>query len=57
MTRHRTFALHALALQLAITSDGLSPLAGTLFTRLFIVSAELHLAEDAFTLHLLFERL
>ena len=53
----KPFALHALALQLAIAADGLGPLAGALLARLLIGTAELHLPEDAFALHLLLQRL
>src|SRR6185436_12371391 len=52
----QAFALHALALQLAVTADRLGPFASTLFRRFFVVASEFHLAEDAFPLHLLFER-
>ena len=49
--------VHALALQLAIAADGLGPLAGALLGGLLIGAAQLHLPEDAFTLHLLLEGL
>src|SRR5262249_47129235 len=55
--RQQAFALQALALQLAIAADRLGPLAGALLARLLVMAPELHLAEDAFTLHLLLQRL
>src|ERR1700712_4865581 len=51
------FALQALALHLACAADGLCRLAGAALGRLLVMAAELHLAEDAFALHLLLERL
>src|SRR5262249_39784939 len=57
LAREQAFALRALALQLAIAADGLRALAGPLLARLLVVASQLHLAEDAFTLHLLFQRL
>ena len=53
----QAFALQALALQLAEAADGLGPLARPLFARLLVMATELHLAEDALTLHLLLQRL
>lgn len=50
-------ALGALAGELARAPYGLGLLAGFLFGGLFVVIAELHLAEDAFPLHLLLQRL
>ena len=50
------FALYALALQLAGAADGFGSLAGPALRRLLIVPPQLHLAEDSFPLHLLFER-
>src|SRR5690606_31875062 len=49
------FALGALASQLAGAAHGLGLLARLLLRRLLVVVAELHLAEDAFTLKLLFQ--
>src|SRR3546814_15268919 len=49
----RTFALGALAGQLAGAADRLGLLAGTALGRLLVMAAQLHLAEDAFALHLL----
>ncbi len=49
------FTLHALAGELAGAADGFGALTGLLLGRLFIAPAELHLAEDAFTLHLLLQ--
>src|SRR5215467_634986 len=51
------FALGALAGELAGPADRFRLLAGLLGGGLFVVSAELHLAENALTLHLLLERL
>ena len=52
-----TLALCPLAGQLARTANGLCTLAGFLFGRLLEVIAPLHFTEQAFTLHLLLERL
>jgi len=49
------FALHALARQLSGAADGLGPLPGLAFRRLFIASAELHFAENTLALHLFLE--
>ena len=51
------FALDPLALELAGAPNGLSRLAGASLGRLFVVATQLHLAENAFALHLLLERL
>src|SRR5215467_12037895 len=51
------FALGALAGELAGPADRFRLLAGLLGGGLFVVSAELHLAENALALHLLLERL
>src|SRR5690606_2893961 len=51
-----TLALGALARQLAGAANGLGLLAGALLGRLLIMSAHLHLAENAFALHLFLER-
>lgn len=51
------FALHALTLHLAGAADSLSGFARTALRGLLIMAAELHLAEHAFTLKLLFQRL
>src|SRR6185503_18906609 len=56
LARQQTLALQTLALQLAIAADRLSALTGTFFGRFPVVASELHLAEDAFPLHLLFQR-
>lgn len=56
-SRQQAFALGALAGQLAGAADGFSLLARTLFRRLFVVHVTLHLAEAAFALHLLLQRL
>jgi len=50
-------ALGALAGEFAGPADRFSALTGALFGRLFVMIATLHLAESAFPLHLLFERL
>ena len=55
--RDQAFALSALAGQLAGATDGFSLLASALFRRLFVVHVPLHLAERAFALHLLLQRL
>src|SRR5450755_2333179 len=57
LARQKALALQTLALQLAIAADRLGPFAGALLARLLVVASELHLAEDALTLHLLFQRL
>src|SRR4028118_2250454 len=51
----QALALHALADELAGAAHGLGPLAGLLLRRLLVMAAELHLAEDAFALHLLLQ--
>src|SRR5260221_8375253 len=55
LLRQQAFALHALALQLAIAADRFRTLASPLFARLFVVAPQFHLAEDAFPLHLLLQ--
>jgi len=55
--REQAFALHLLARQLAGAANGFGLFAGALFGRLFIMTAQLHFAENALTLHLLLERL
>src|SRR6185312_9952128 len=57
LPRKKPFALHALALQLAIAAHRFGPLAGALLGGLLIGAAQLHLPEDAFALHLLLQRL
>src|SRR5580765_8042722 len=52
----RAFALGALALELAGAADRGGALAGPLFRRLFVMTAQLHLAVDALALQLLLER-
>lgn len=52
-----SLALGALASELAGPAHGFGALARPLFRRLFVVVAALHLAERAFPLHFLFERL
>jgi hypothetical protein len=51
------FALQLLARKLAGAANGFSLFAGLLLGGFFIVAAELHLAENALTLHLLLEGL
>src|SRR5438132_310641 len=51
----RAFALGALALELAGAADCCCALPGALFRRLFVVTAQLHLAVDALALQLLLE--
>src|SRR5260370_11289247 len=48
-------ALHALAHQLAGPADGLGALAGAALGGLFVITAELHFAEDPFALHFLLQ--
>ena len=55
--RKQAFALHLLAGQLAGAAHGLGLFAGALFGGLFIMTAQLHFAENALALHLLLERL
>ena len=50
------FAFQPLALKLTGPPNCLRRFAGSSFGRFLIVPAELHLAEDSFPLHLLFER-
>src|SRR5580692_6150430 len=57
LPRKKPFALHALALQLAIAAHRFGAFTGALLAGLLIGAAQLHLPEDAFTLHLLFQRL
>ena len=53
--RQQTFALRALAGQLAGAANGLGLLACPLLRWLLVMSAHLHFAEDAFALHFLLE--
>src|SRR5215831_18938368 len=55
--RQETLALHALARELARPANRFRLFAGLLFGGLFVVAAELHLAENALALHLLLQRL
>src|SRR5262249_50750977 len=55
--RQQALALHALAGELARPADRFRLLARLLFRGFFVVAAELHLAENALALHLLFQRL
>src|SRR5665213_825090 len=55
--RQQAFALQLLAGELARAAHGFRLFAGLLLGGLFVVTAELHLAEDALTLHLLLQRL
>src|SRR6185312_5059154 len=55
--RQQAFTLQLLAGQLARAAHGLGLFAGLLLGGLFIVTAELHLAENPFALHLLLQRL
>src|SRR5918995_1495277 len=54
--RGAAFTLGFLAGELTGSADGLGLLAGALLGRLLVIVPELHLAEDAFALHLLFQR-
>src|ERR1044071_7897613 len=53
----QTLALHLLARKLAGPADRFPLFPRPLFGWLFVMAAELHLAENALALHLLFERL
>src|SRR6201994_3145389 len=55
--RQQAFALQFLAGQLARAAHGFGLFAGLLFGGVFIMAAELHLAENALALHLLLQRL
>src|SRR5215471_11236026 len=55
--RQQAFALHLLARQLSSPADRFRLFPRLLFRWFFVVAAELHLAENALTLHLLFQRL
>src|ERR1700716_2456143 len=55
--RQQAFALQLLAGELARAAHGFGLFTGLLFGGLFIVTAELHLAENALALHLLLQRL
>src|SRR5258707_3431172 len=55
--RQQTFALQLLAGKLARAAYGFRPFAGFLLGGLFIVTAELHLAENTLALHLLLQHL
>src|SRR5262249_14977940 len=55
--RQQAFALQLLARQLAGAADGFRLLAGFLLGWFLVMAAELHLAENALTLHLLLQRL
>src|SRR5438309_5588983 len=55
--RQQAFALQLLAGELARAAHGFGLLAGLLLGGLFVVAAELHLAENTLALHLLLQRL
>src|SRR5262245_6243992 len=55
--RQQTFALHALARELACPADRFRLLARLFLGGFFVMTAELHLAENALALHLLLQRL
>ena len=55
--RQQAFALQLLARQLAGAAHGFGLFAGLLLGGLFVVTAELHLAENPLALHLLLQRL
>src|SRR5262249_1997763 len=57
LARDQAFTLRALSGELARPADRLRLLARLLLGGFFVVAAELHLAENALALHLLFERL
>jgi hypothetical protein len=50
------FPVHPLPQKLAVTTHGFGLFPSLAFGRLFIGTAQFHLPEDTFTLHLLFER-
>src|SRR5215469_14098027 len=55
--RQQAFTLQLLAGQLACAAHGFGLFAGFLLGGLFVMAAELHLAENSLTLHLLLQRL
>src|ERR1700743_1167990 len=55
--RQQAFTLQLLAGGVACTASRLRLFAGFLFRGLFVMAAELHLAENALALHLLLQRL
>src|ERR1700753_4121775 len=55
--RQQAFTLQLLAGQLARAAHGFGLFAGLLLGGLFVMAAELHLAENTLALHLLFQRL
>lgn len=55
--RQQSLALKLLAGKLSGSTHGLGHLTRTLLGGFLVVTAKLHLAEDAFSLHLLFQRL
>src|SRR5215472_3341130 len=55
--RQQPFTLQLLACELACAAHGFGLFAGLLLGGLRVVETELHLAEDALTLHLLLQRL
>src|SRR5690606_22451630 len=55
--REQALALRALAGELAGAADGFRPFTRLLFGGLFVMTAKLHLAENALSLHLLLQRL
>src|SRR5207245_9685890 len=55
--RQQAFALQLLAGQLARAAHGFGLFTGLLLGRLFVMAAELHLAENTLALHLLLQRL
>src|ERR1700678_485518 len=55
--RQQAFALQLLAGELARAAHGLGLFTGLFLGRLFVVAAELHLAENTLALHLLLQRL
>ena len=55
--RQQTLTLQPLALKLAVAADRFGALTRAFFRRFFVMSPELHLAKDAFPLHLLFQGL
>jgi hypothetical protein len=57
LARQETFALRLLASKLASAANGFGLFTNAFFRGLLEVATQLHFAEDAFTLHLLLERL
>jgi hypothetical protein len=57
LARNGALALRTLPLQLAVTADRFRAFSSALLARLLVMASQLHLAEDAFALHLFLQRL